>query len=389
MIAAVPVDQLLRGPSADIAQAARDWAARRHSLARHRLAARDAGGAVEAELWAEIAALGWPELRVAADCGGLGGTLADACTLAEVMGESLLALPWIEHAVFAVAVLANCPASAARDRALAAAGAHRYAVAAGDCGRRHSTEPLTCRQAASPGSYRVDGFEPFVAGAPGAGRLIVGARLLEAGGAAAKPVVLVVDAAAPGVAIAPGIALDGHRFGQVRFGSVLLDDVALLARGGAARDALEAAADEARLALCAEACGIARMVLALTVEHLKTRRQFGQPIGRFQALQHRAADMRVSCDYAAALAWSAIEAFGRLGAAQRSAAASAAKAEVLRQVRFVTAQAMQLHGAMGFTDEMPLAHAFKRAVAIDALLGDRACHLERLGSALAGGLTVP
>lgn len=361
-------------PETELRQATLQWASQRHPLARLR-ALRDAWSAeAEAALWQETAALGWHDVLVPEALGGPGGTLAQAATLAEVQGECLFALPWAGHAVHAVGLLLACPPSPARDAALRAAatrrltviGSHWDAVAPPTVQIRPAGEHLTLQGDCGP--------------VPGAGQAAQGLVLARAGDGAGTDLLCLVDAGAPGVQRDDGPGLDGRRAAALRLRGAM--PVAVLVQGHAARAAWEAGGDAALLAGCAEACGLARLALRLTLEHLRTRQQFGQPLARFQALQHRAADMAVACAYANAHTWGLI-ARHEAGAPHVSLAADAAAArvEVLRNARQVVEQAVQLHGGLGVSDEGATSHAFKRIVALEAALGERHAHLERVAGA--------
>jgi alkylation response protein AidB-like acyl-CoA dehydrogenase len=355
-------------------------------------AAHDA--AREAALWADCAALGWADLLVPETLGGPEGTLAQACALAQALGQAQLALPWLEHAVLAVGTLRACPPCAARDKLLQSSATQRLALAAFEPGRRADMQPETTTARAVPGGYLLQGHKVFCGGGAQAQILLVSAR--RASTADGADIALFAVPASPaarpaGLAITDHTALDGRRIAQVHLDSVFLPAQALLASAGAASHALREGADTACLALCAEACGLADQALSLTLDHLKTRQQFGQPLARFQALQHRAADMAVACEYAAAMTWGTVADLDTdITEAHRSARVSAAKAEVLRLTRFVLEQAIQLHGGMGITDEVAVSRGFKRLVVLDAWLGDRDFHLQRvaahsLGEALVDG----
>lgn len=382
-------------PEPELLDAARRWAAERQPLARLR-ALRDGAAeaaarpqtaaeaavrpqtAAEAALWPETAALGWHGGLVPEALGGLGGTLAQAATLAEAQGEGLFALPWLGHAVQAVTVLNACAPSAARDAALRAAVTERLAALAGRLG---DALPAAARARTGPAGWRLDGVSAPVPGAGQARRWLV---LAQAEGGEGDPaLIFVVEPGAPGVDVDDGPGLDGRRVAVVR-----LDDVVPvagpLAVGAAARAAWQAGVEAALLAGCAEACGLARLALRLTLQHLRTREQFGQPLARFQALQHRAAEMAVACAYANAHAWGALAQHEALPEAERGAAAAAARVEVLRNARHVVEQAVQLHGGLGVSDELAVSHAFKRVVALEAALGDRGAHLERVAAGLLG-----
>jgi alkylation response protein AidB-like acyl-CoA dehydrogenase len=174
--------------------------------------------------------------------------------------------------------------------------------------------------------------------------------------------------------------LDGQRAADVRFDGVQLGPDAVIGEPGAGWPVLEAALDYGAGLLCAEAVGAMDALFAATLDYLKTRQQFGVPIGKFQALQHRMADMYIHLEQARSMALLAAVRLGDRDPAHRDRqrqAVSAAKYRVGQAARFVGQQAVQLHGGMGVTDELPAAHYFKRLSTIELTLGDADHHLAR------------
>ena len=192
----------------------------------------------------------------------------------------------------------------------------------------------------------------------------------------------VVDAKTPGVAIQGFPTIDGQRAAEIELREVKVPAGALLGELGAGFAPLEWAVDRAIAALCAEAVGAMEKLLELTAEYLRTRKQFGQPIGRFQVLQHRIADMAVALEQSRSMALLAAARIDDPNRIERRRAVSAAKAMIGRSGRFVGQQAVQLHGGMGMTDEMPIGHYFKRLTAIDMSWGNVEHHVELYGELL-------
>ena len=193
---------------------------------------------------------------------------------------------------------------------------------------------------------------------------------------------LLVDARPPGVAIDGYPTLDGQRAAEIRFEGVVVDDACVIGEPGQGLELADWATDQGLAALAAEAVGAMAKLTELSCEHLSTRKQFGVPIGSFQALQHRAADMRIAVEQARALALMAAAHVESTDRALRRRAASAAKAMAGRSGRYVGQQATQLHGGMGMTDELASGHYFKRLTAIDMTWGNSEHHVERYGELL-------
>ena len=178
---------------------------------------------------------------------------------------------------------------------------------------------------------------------------------------------------------------DNQRAADLSLDAVFVDREALIGHEGSALDSVEEAIDFATALACAEAVGAMKYANAATLEYLKTRRQFGVPIGSFQALQHRLVDMFVSAEQARSitlLACSRVDAAarGEIGASERMRTVSAAKVKVCEAARHVGQEAVQLHGGMGMTQEMKVAHTFKRLTMIAQTMGDADWHLERFAA---------
>ena len=208
--------------------------------------------------------------------------------------------------------------------------------------------------------------------------LVVSARTAGVAADRAGISLFLVDPKSRGVSVRAYGTQDARRAAEVRLEGVTVADDARVGAVGEALPAIERAMDRANAALCAEAVGIIDALNEATLEYLKTRKQFGQPIGRFQVLQHRMVDMTIKAVEARSMAILAAAAMSSPGAAQRSRRVSSAKAFVGQAARFVGEQAIQLHGAIGMTDELVVSHWFKRLAMIDATFGNAEHHLGRV-----------
>ena len=185
-----------------------------------------------------------------------------------------------------------------------------------------------------------------------------------------------VEKDAPGVSARDYRTVDGRRASELTFEGVSLDADALLGEEGQALAPVEAVMDEARAALCAEACGVLSELVRQTVEFTRQRRQFGRPIADFQVLQHRMVDMFIASEQSLSMTFMATLKLD-LPADERAAAVSAAKAYVGRACTLVGQQAVQTHGGIGLTEELALSHYFKRATVLEQALGSSDYHLRR------------
>jgi alkylation response protein AidB-like acyl-CoA dehydrogenase len=260
-----------------------------------------------------------------------------------------------------------------------AGGELKLAAALGERHSRHDLHDIAVTAVRAPhgDGYLIDGLKTVVLHGAQAGALIVSAR--SGGGQRDKAGIslFVVPADTPGVHITDCRTLDGMRAATVQFTQVPVPPSALVGAEGAGWDTLEAATDYGVALLCAEAVGAMDAVFGATLEYLKTRQQFGAPIGKFQALQHRMADMFIHLEQARSMAMLAAVKVQSPDVEERRRIVSAAKVRVGQAAKFVGQQAVQLHGGMGVTDELPAAHHFKRLAMIDLTLGDADHHLER------------
>lgn len=334
--------------------------------------------------WSRMAELGLLSINIGEADGGLGGGPIETLLVMQAFGRALVVDPYVNNAVVAVALI-GAEAAGARRRELLeqiSGGSCRVALAALEPdGRYDLTHVRTVARAAHDG-FALSGRKAVVLHGDSADLLIVSARTAGADTDSHGISLFLIDAHATGVAIQGFPTIDGQRAAEVEFNDVRIGSAALLAQlhGGAA--ALEWAVDRAIAAHCAEAVGAMEKLLELTADYLRTRKQFGQPIGRFQALQHRIADMAIALEQARSMALLAAAKIDDGDRLERRRAISAAKVMIGRCGRFVGQQAVQLHGGMGMTDEMPIGYYFKRLTAIDMSWGNVEHHVELYGEML-------
>lgn len=365
--AAVPADDL-RGLIRDSAEG---LVAGLHSPRRLRALRRSAAG-WERDAWHAIAEAGWLSLRVPEALGGAGLSLADVVTVCEVMGKALLPEPLIACGLMPSLLLADDAADAALARALlpaVMAGDAVLAVAWQEAA--HAVDPLVVAAglAAADDGWRLSGRKCFVPGAVGADALLVTARLPD--GALG---VVHVPIGTPGVVLVPLRRMDGSVVADIAFDAVAVPRAALLMAGPAAAAALRGMLAEATLALAATLTAIAGQALAITLDYLGKRVQFGKPIGSFQALQHRAVDLAIRCRLAEAACREALRRCETVGPEAAAAEISAAKAIATEAASLVTRSAIQLHGGIGYTDEADIGLYLKAVLSLAAWLGTARHH---------------
>lgn len=307
--------------------------------------------------------------------GGLGGTAVDTMVIMEELGESLAPSPYLETVVIAGGLLAG---AGKREPELAAIvdGTARYAFAWSEPTGRYGYRHVTTRATRSDQGWTLTGVKSVVTAAPWATHLIVTARTGGGADDADGISLFLVEAGAAGVTMTAYPTIDGRRAADIGFDAVELPATALLGAVGEALPLVEKIGDAAIAAIGAEAVGVMRRLLQDTIDYTRQRRQFGQPIAEFQALQHRMVDMFMQLELATSAVYLATL---RLDddPVERAKAASAAKVTIGNACRFVGQNAVQLHGGMGMTDELPVGHFFKRATVIESEFGSTDYHLAR------------
>jgi alkylation response protein AidB-like acyl-CoA dehydrogenase len=366
-----------------VAESATRYVREQCTLERKREIARSVDG-FSRERWAQFASMGWLALPVPENRGGLGGGPVEVALLMEALGRGLVNEPVVDSAVLCASLLAQSQATECAGELLDAliSGVAVPTLAHLEGGDRSEYEATVATTARRMGDgWQLSGCKHLVRHGHAASHWLVTARIDGEVGFA----LFVVDRNAAGVQVQSHRLIDGTRSADLHFDGLVLPANALLLAPTHNAAALEAALDRAVLALCAAAIGSMEAVMAMTADYLKTRVQYGQPLARFQALQHRMAEMFVETEQARAALWRAIAAMqATVGAAvqaggsqERARAISAAKWLVSRAGLFVTGQAIQLHGGIGVTEEYAVGHHYKALVAFDKRLGDSDFHLLR------------
>jgi alkylation response protein AidB-like acyl-CoA dehydrogenase len=337
--------------------------------------------------WTRMAELGLLCVNIAEADGGLGGGPIETLLVMQALGRALVVDPYVGAAVIAVALINAEPSSASRRELLGQVGdgSCRIALAALEPEGRYDLTHVQTVAIADAGGFALSGKKAVVLHGDSADRLIVSARTAGAAPGRHGISLFLIDAHAAGITVRGFPTIDGQRAAEIEFDDVHIGSDALLAGLHTGIEALEWAVDRGIAALCAEAVGSMEKLLELTAEYLRTRKQFGQPIGRFQALQHRIADMAIALEQARSMALFAAAKIDEPDPVERRRAISAAKVMIGRCGRLVGQQAVQLHGGMGMTDEMPIGYFFKRLTAIDMSWGNVEHHLELYGDLLLNG----
>ena len=336
-----------------------------------------------AEVWATLADMGVMAVSLPEAAGGFGGGVLDLMSAMQAVGDCALVEPLSTTLIAARLLIASEAHTAVLESV--ADGSTKLAWAHGEPLSRYSLTHISTSAKANASGYALNGSKSVVLHAPLADRLVVTVRTSGSANDAAGLSLMLVDPRAAGVTLKTYRTVDNLRAADVEFKNVQVASDALIGAEGKALATIEEAADFANALLCAEAVGAMRSANASTLDYLKTRKQFGQPIGAFQALQHRMVEMTIHAEQASSMALMActkVDACskGQITAAERARYVSAAKVKVADAARIVGQEAIQLHGGMGLTQEMKIAHTFKRLTMIAQQFGDADFHLARFAA---------
>jgi alkylation response protein AidB-like acyl-CoA dehydrogenase len=355
----------------------RRFIAKDYSFEHRRALAKSADG-FDREAWKTFADFGILALPFHEDFGGLNGSAIDTMLVMEMLGRGLALEPYVSTVVLCGGLIRDAGSAAQQEALLPAiaGGELMLALAHHEPGGRYELDRVATTAIPAGSGWQLNGAKAVVLGAPSADKLLVSAN--DGTGIS----LFVVDAKAAGVALRAYPTQDGARAADIRLTDVAVGTDALIGTAGNALPVIERALDYANAALCAEAVGIMSALNEITLEYLKTRKQFGVPIGNFQALQHRMADMVIATEQARSMATLAAVRVDSADAAERSRSVAAAKAYVSQSARLVGQQAVQLHGGMGVVDELNVSHYFKRMTMIGMTFGDADYHLGRFSDTL-------
>ena len=335
------------------------------------------------EMWATFAELGLLGVPFSEADGGFGGGAVETSIVMEAFGRGLVVEPYFASVVLSGGLLRHAATAAERAEWLPGLidGSRVFAFAQAERQSRYSLNDIKTAATRADGGWRVSGAKSLVLHGDVADTLLVSARTAGAERERRGIGLFAVAVDQPGVSRRGYPTQDGLRAAEITFTDAEAEP---LGDPDGALPAIERAEDEAIAALCAEAVGIMGAMHAMTVDYLKTRTQFGRPIGDNQALQHRAVDMYVSLEQARSMALYGTMMAGADDATERRRAIHAAKVQIGRSGRHLGQEAIQLHGGIGVTMEYAVGHAFKRMTMIERGFGDTDAHLAAL--ARLGGL---
>ena len=344
---------------------------------RQKYAASDKG--YSPEVWRTFAELGWTSVPFSAEDGGFGGGPADLMVLMLRFGKGLVVEPYLANIILAGGVLRRAASTAQKEQWLhpVIAGELQAALAYTEPQSRYDIADIRTTAVADGDGWVLNGDKGVVFNGGNAELLIVSARTSGGQTDADGITLFAVPVDSQGVSVRAYPTVDGQQAAEIHFDNVAVDASAVIGKPGRGFAALDAAIDDAILAVSAEAVGIMQIMTDKTVEYSKNRMQFGVPIGSFQALQHRMVDMFTDCEQSySLLLWATMRA--AQGEADAKRAISFIKYQVGTAGRKVGQEAVQIHGGMGVSWEVDVAHYFKRLTTIDQILGNADWHLDRL-----------
>ena len=345
--------------------------------ARQKYAASDKG--YSPEVWQTFAELGWTSVPFGEDDGGFGGGPADLMVLMLRFGKGLIVEPYLANIILAGGVLRRAAGADQKKQWLhpIIAGELQAALAYAEPQSRYDIANIRTTAVADGDGWVLNGDKGVVFNGGNAELLIVSARTSGGQTDADGITLFAVPADTGGVGVRASPTVAGQQAAEIHFDDVAVDGSAVIGEPGRGFAALDAAVDDATLAVSAEAVGIMQIMTDKTVEYSKNRMQFGVPIGSFQSLQHRMVDMFTDCEQSySLLLWATMRA--AQGEADVKRAISSIKYQVGTVGRKVGQEAVQIHGGMGVSWEVDVAHYFKRLTTIDQIFGNADWHLDRL-----------
>jgi alkylation response protein AidB-like acyl-CoA dehydrogenase len=334
------------------------------------------------EVWGALADMGLLGVPFDTEHGGFGGNAVDVMVVMEAIGEGLVVEPYLATVGLGGQFVARRGTEAQKQRILPAVsqGQAKLALAQTERGGRYDLQYVATRARRAKEGWVLDGEKCAAVHGSCADLLVVPARTAGSPTDSHGISLFLVERDMPGVTTREYRTIDNLRAVDIRFSGAIVPEEALIGPEGDGLSLLEEVVDYATALLCAEAVGAIRYANEATLAYLKSRRQFGVPIGSFQVLQHRMVDMFISYEQARSMACLACVKVDTADAAERRRAVSAAKLYIADACRHVSQEAVQLHGGMGMTEELKISHTFRRLTMIAQTFGDVDHHLERFAA---------
>jgi alkylation response protein AidB-like acyl-CoA dehydrogenase len=347
--------------------------------ARQQYAGSEAG--FSARVWQTFAELGWTAVPFSEEDGGIGGSPIDMMVVMQRFGKGLVVEPYLANIVLAGGILKRAATVEQKDRWLQPiiAGELQAALAYLEPQSRYEIRNVATSAIADGDGWLLNGAKGVVFNGGNADLLIVPARTSGESTDENGITLFAIGAGNEGISRIAYPTVDGHQAAEIRLTDVRVGNEHVVGEVDQAYRVLDATIDEATLAVCAEAVGIMQIMTEKTIDYSRDRMQFGVPIGSFQALQHRMVDMFTECEQGySLLIWATM--LASQGSEDAKQAISAIKYCIGAAGRKIGQEAVQIHGGMGVTWELDIAHYFKRLTAIDQVFGNADWHLDRLAN---------
>ncbi len=329
-----------------------------------------------------MAELGWLGVAFPEEYGGIGGGATEIMVIMEGFGRGLVLEPYFATVVLGGNLILHGGSESQKEELLPklAEGGLKLAFAFAERQARFDLFDIETKAEKSGDGFTINGAKGVVFGAAAADKIIVAARTSGNSRDTDGITLFLVDSNAAGITRRDYTTNDALRASEIAFDGVQVGADAVLGTVGGGYATIEHVAEFAVAALCAEAVGCMDVLKEETNEYIKTRKQFGQPIGKFQVLQHRMVDILINCEEARSMAYVATAMMDSDDAEERARSVAAAKAQIGKSARFVGQNSVQMHGGMGMTDELKIGHYFKRLTMIDLTFGDRDHHTKRFAA---------
>jgi len=331
------------------------------------------------EVWQTFAELGWTAFPFSEDDGGFDGGPVDLMVVMERLGRGLIVEPYLANVVLAGGVLKRAASDTQKTQWLSAliGGELQATLAFVEPQARYDISNIATKAVRDGDSWVINGSKGYVLNGANADLLIVPARTSGEQSDTSGITLFGIAKDTAGISIRDYETIDGQRAAEIDMKDVSLSLDAVIGEVGAGFDVLQAAIDDATFAVCAEAVGIMAVLTEKTIEYTKSRVQFGVPISSFQALQHRMVEMYTACEQSRSLLMWAAMAIAD-GSDDAGKALHSLKYQIGLAGTLVGEEAVQIHGGMGVTWELDVAHYFKRLTAINLMFGNADWHLDRL-----------
>jgi pimeloyl-CoA dehydrogenase small subunit len=332
--------------------------------------------------WKQMAELGWLGVAFPEEYGGIGGGATEIMVIMEGFGRGLVLEPYFATVVLGGNLILHGGSESQKEELLPklAEGGLKLAFAFAERQARFDLFDIETKAEKSGDGFTINGAKGVVFGAAAADKIIVAARTSGNSRDTDGITLFLVESNAAGITRRDYTTNDALRASEIAFDGVQVGADAVLGTVGGGYATIEHVAEFAVAALCAEAVGCMDVLKEETNEYIKTRKQFGQPIGKFQVLQHRMVDILINCEEARSMAYVATAMMDSDDAEERARSVAAAKAQIGKSARFVGQNSVQMHGGMGMTDELKIGHYFKRLTMIDLTFGDRDHHTKRFAA---------